>query len=339
MRMQAMCRGWLTCLIISLATKLAAKAAQYEQCRDPLFETHWAGKNDIPTLTAFPAVNTNLRKCPAFNERASCCQQGFETEQNKYFEFWRTALLGKFWRVYAHRASVLAISQSLQSNVSKQDLEQLEVVKRRYQEILSPSVQKRCFTAVLTSVAGMMCFSCKPEWFQYAIVVRQKMTADRLVRVRIAPSVCVELWAACKSFGGVVAGLRSALTDSRIARAAPRAEENFDVFLNQRRLCNWVHNQIALHPFRQPSREESDIGVQLPTIPPSPTPPPILLNTADKVRRLDSNMKRTLDLMAEGRATGFLQDWQGIDMISKASQTSVMHFLIISACWMLMLRS
>jgi len=74
-------------------------------------------------------------------------------------------------------------------------------------------------------VAGMMCFGCKPEWFQYAVISSQDMAADRLLRIRMARSVCVELWAACSSFGTTVANLRAALRDSRLARAAPRAED------------------------------------------------------------------------------------------------------------------
>jgi len=338
-----MSRHWQRWLALAFITDLFAEAAHYEQCKDPLFETHWAGKNDIPTLAAFPTVNTNLRKCPAFNERASCCQQGFETEQNKYFEFWRTWLLGKFWRVYAHRASVLVVEQSLSLNatVSRADLEQLEVVKRRYQQVLSPSTQSRCFSAVLTSIAGMMCFSCKPEWFQYSIISSEKMMPDRLERIRIAPSVCVELWAACRSFGAAVTGLRAALRDSRIARAAPRAEESFDMFLSQRRLCNWAHDTIVLHPFRQPSREESDIGMQMPTMPPT-VPPMTLLRRLDQLMTrplkdtAGSTMQRTLDLMTEGLITGFLRDWQGIDMISKTRRPLFLHASMAAFVWMLL---
>lgn len=293
-----------------VAIKLA-QAAQYEQCKDPLFQTHWAGKNDIPTLTPFPAVNTNLNQCLAFNERASCCQQGFESEQTKYFEFWRTILQGKFWRVYAHRSSVLAASAGFLRNgtASKVDLEQLEVVKQRFQDVLSPAVQAPCLTGILTYVAGMMCFSCKPEWFQYAVLASKKMTADRVLRIRMSTSVCVELWAACSSFGTSIANLRAALRDSRLARTASQAEENFDMFLSQLQLCNWAHDTIALHPFKQPSREEQILATQVPPA------------TAPAVQRRLST-KRYLDVMADGRATGFPRQWQGVQMISKVTKES-----------------
>jgi len=341
-------------LCFTFVADLVFKAAQYEQCRDPLYETHWAGKNDIPTLTGFPTVNTNLRLCPSYNEKASCCQQGFETEQLKYFEFWRTVLQRKFWRVYAHRYEVLAASSGrlLDDVVTKFDREQLDVVTRTYQTLLSPATQQQCLTGVLTYAAGMMCFSCKPEWFQYSVLVSQKMTADRLLRVRMAASVCVELWAACSTFGAVVAKLRNAIRDSRLARSVPRAEESFDMFLSQRQLCNWAHNTIALHPFKQPNREEQEVPTPIPVT----VPPPIddagrrldterSLNVLhedlvdedpmdedltdqplieDDARRLVVETKRILNVMDEGRASGFSMKWKGLQMISHASRTFTM---------------
>lgn len=318
---------WQRFISLTFASNLFGQAAQYDQCKDPLFETHWAGKNDIPTLTSFPTVNTNLRICPAFNERASCCSQSFETEQSKYFAFWRSVLLGKFWRVTGHRASVLAASQAAQLNgtASNTDLEQLEVVKRRYQQLLDPAAQTECLTSILTYVAGMMCFSCKPEWFQYAVISSQNMAADHLLRVRMARSVCVELWAACAPLGAAVASLRAAVRDSRLARAALRAEESFDMFLSQRQLCNWAHDAIALHPFKQPSREEQNVQAQKPAAAPAPI----------AQRRLDEDMKRSLDVMADGRASGFPRTWQGQQMISQASPLCAMKSAIVAFWWIL----
>merc|ERR1719162_2186873 len=141
----------------------------------------------------------------------------------------------------------------------------------------------------------MMCFSCKPEWFQYTIIEKKEMEADSLLRVRMDPSVCVELWSACNPFGAVVRDLSSAIRDSRLARAVPKAEESFDMFTSKTQLCNWAHNIIALHPFKQPSREEQDI----PT--PMPAGPGGIVQ-----RRLDAaDVKRSFDVMREGRATGF----------------------------------
>lgn len=317
-----MTKRWHHLLRFGIAADLVVQSVQYEQCKDPLFQSHWAGKNDIPTLASFPTVNTDLRICPSFNERASCCQQGFETEQTKYFEFHRTVLQGTLWRVYAHRTSVLATSQAAVANgtASQVDLGQLEVVKRRYQQVLSPAAQSDCLTGILTYVAGMLCFSCKPEWFQYAVISSKKMSASRLLRVRMAASVCVELWAACSSFGSAVAGLRAALRDSRLARAAPRAEASLNMFLSQQKLCNWAHDMIALHPFRQPTREEQDI----------PTQASALALPAVQ-RRLESN--RMLDVMAEGRLTGFPRNWHGIQMISQAAGQHVSHYLAHAFVW------
>lgn len=303
---------------ITVAVCFLAQAKQYEQCKDPLFETHWAGKIDIPTFTAIPTVNTNLLKCRAYNERASCCSQGVETEQSKYFGFWRDRFLAIFWRVFAHRNSVLAYGLFAVQNqtASDADVDQFNIVKRRYETVLSPLSQSACLTGLLTYVAGMMCFACKPDWFQYSVVLSNSVAKDQLVRVRMPAQVCNQLWASCAAFSSSVVDLRNALRDSKLARAASGAEESLDFFLGKGRLCDWAHDQIALHPFKQPSREDQDIPVQMP---------------APVQRRLQ--VIRELDVLAEGRKTGFDVAWQGVRMISRSSQKLAVLAWIIALAW------
>lgn len=57
---------------------------------------------------------------------------------------------------------------------------------------LSPASHSRCFAALMTYIAGMVCFSCKPDW---ARSVQWKM--GEVIRVRIADTACTELWACC----------------------------------------------------------------------------------------------------------------------------------------------
>jgi len=305
----------LSRLLVTVAsTHLGRQAAPYDQCEDPLFQTHWAGKNDIPTLTSIPTVQTNLLKCKAYNERASCCHQGFETEQDKYYEFWKKTLKAKFQRANAHRLAVVAAEQTALQNgaASRIDLEQMEVVKKRYVDVLSPSTQAGCFSNVLTYVAGMMCFGCKPDWFQYTV-----MSGDHVMRVRLARSVCLKLWASCAAFAESVSKLRVAIQDSRIARSASRSEESLDMFLNQERLCEWAHDEIALRPFRLPSKEDQDLATQT-----------AVLSTQ---RRLNLQ-ELELDVLAEGRATTFARTWHGASIASKAYARSALTGFVIVAC-------
>lgn len=293
-----------------------AEPAQHPQCRDPLFETHWAGKNDIQTLTMYPHVKTNLKMCPSFNQKASCCHQTFESEQEKYFEFWRMAFEEKFQRVSEHREAVIASLP--QDPIPTADREQYEVAVDAFRGVLSPVAQRKCFSELLTYAAGMMCFACRPEWFHFAVVVGNELSMEQVVRVRMTRSVCLQVWATCRDFGAAAARLTAAIRDSAVARRAPRAAENLDMFTSQQRLCDWMHDQVALHPFKLPATEDRRIGLHAPL--------PEAASSAERgtdvnagqlggsaavVRRL-VEMKKELDVLAEGRHSGFDVAWRGL---------------------------
>lgn len=282
---------------------------RHEQCKDPLFQTHWSGKNDIQTLTAFPVIKTNLKRCPAYNERASCCHQTFESEQLKYFGFWESRFQAKLLRAAAHRDSII-VNAGEPAGRDRVVREQYEVVLDRYQDVLAPRHQARCFNSLLAYVAGMVCFSCKPEWFHYTVLTYDKPSYQgNIVRVRMARSVCLELWDSCRDFGRAASKLKVALRDSAIARGAPLAAENLDMFMGQQQLCDWMHDEVAMHPFRLEAKEDRDI----PTVntgfsqrAPVPIGRPVTAGGAP-LRRL--GLKRQLNVLAEGRDSMFDLTW------------------------------
>jgi len=260
----------------------------HEQCKNPLYETHWFGKNDIQTLNEFPTVKTNLKLCPAYNQKASCCHQTFESEQQKYFNFWKNMLAAKLGRIAAHRKSVLSVvAPGTEDNLSTQDKQQLQAAMDGFDSVLSSSTHTDCFASMVTYIAGMICFSCKPEWFNYAL-----MDGDQLVRLRIKSTVCVDLWNTCQPLGSAVGTLKQAIVDSAIAKQAQVAEEDLDMFLSQHALCDWIHDTIALHPFSVPPKETQ-----------------IAVSTAATARRLVS-FQTDFDVMSEGRNSGFDCTWR-----------------------------
>merc|ERR1719171_803158 len=159
-------------------------------CQNPLFETHWFCKNDIGTLSDYPMVKTNLRLCPAFNQRKSCCHQSFEAEQVQHFQFWRQLMRSKLERTGKNKQSVLDIEKSVHySTASQQDLEQYRRALEKFDLVLDPANYADCFSALITYVAGMLCFACESGWEKSV-----QMDKGKVIRVRIASAVCVELW-------------------------------------------------------------------------------------------------------------------------------------------------
>lgn len=291
-------------VLFALTGSVSAEDDLLAQCRDPLFQTHWYGKNDIQTLTAFPTVKTNLKLCPLFNQRASCCHQTFETEQQKYFDFWKMMLMAKFARSDSHR-------QAVQAQVTNSDpvaQQQAVIALDKYRQVLRlDGHQSTCLSDVLTYVAGAICFSCKPEWFRYAVIIGKTLSAARVVRLRMDPTVCVRLWDSCSAFGERVASLLLALQDSAIARSVALQEEDLRMFASQQALCDWLHDQIALHPFKLPSKEDMDL-------PKLATDQNV---SAEQSRRTASMAQ--LDILTEGQLSGFDRRWRTLSELSFGS--------------------
>lgn len=323
---------------------LAAAQVKPEQCKDPLYQTHWAGKNDIQTLLEYPSVRTNLKLCPVYNQRASCCHSTFESEQQKYYGFAIARIQKQFARADLHRKAVAAAYAAKIYAAPAKDLEQAQVALSRYEALLAPSVeQKTCFTQLLTYTAGMVCFCCKPEWTRFVSLSDVPEAAQvappenqRVARVRMARTVCNTLWASCQSFGQLVTSLAAALRDSSIARQVSVSQESFAMFTAQEALCDWMHDEFALSPFRLPAKEMGDLpamgvgGVQALFDARSLR---AALNATARlvelpVRRLDVEQQE-LDVLLEGQQSTFVRVWQGTNPASAANQRTHMVFAIL----------
>jgi len=244
------------------AALLAALAAGLDnQCKNTLYTTHWYGKNDIQTFNSIPSVKTNLKYCPKYNQRASCCHQTFESELQKYFESWRHILAAKLARVQQHKLSVMDVKNTDSYRASSSsDLEQYHASLRSFDRPLDVAVHSDCFSAILTYIAGMMCFSCAPNWFEYVVV--DDALPPHVMKVRIVQSVCVQLWDRCSAFGDAARELEQRILDSALAKQAKSGLEPLYMFRDQQSLCDWAHVRIALHPFSLPTQADKESRLQ-----------------------------------------------------------------------------
>ncbi len=106
-------------------------------------------------------------------------------------------------------------------------------------------------------VAGMMCFACRPDWADFAVLGGGPV--ESVIRLRIIREFCWALGQECRSFGETAAALAWAIRDSAVARRAPRSTENLDMVMSQQALCDWMHEQVASHPFKLPSAEDNQL--------------------------------------------------------------------------------
>mmetsp|Transcript_31199 Transcript_31199/g.70188 ORF Transcript_31199/g.70188 Transcript_31199/m.70188 type:complete len:323 (+) Transcript_31199:40-1008(+) len=280
------------------------------QCSDPLFQTHWFGKNDIATFSKFPTVISDLKLCPAFNNKASCCRQDFETEQLKYFNFWRQIFASKIARVQKHRASVQDVRNTPGFQPADSvDKEQFEAALQAFGPVLSPAVHADCFSSMLTYAAGMICFGCNPDWFNYAV----RDSKHQVIKVQISSGCCVELWTRCEAFGAASVELRQRVLDSTLAKQAKLSMENLDIFQDQQTLCDGLHNMVALHPFTTPTEADKEAAPAARLISRRLFELNETMGVMRQLEDLDSSVARTksFDAIRMGKASGFDLSWTG----------------------------
>jgi len=296
-----MSSNWSSANLAAIAGSLLGPAwALDEQCKNPLFESHWFGKvgyatrlgGHIQELNSIPTVKTGLKLCPKYNGNSSCCSEEFEREQSRYFNYSRQMIFpAKLQRIAEHHQSVRDVLNTAEYTAATSvEREQLELAIERFNPVLHPTVNGACFSELLTYAAGMTCFACRPDWFAF---VTQE--GGQVIRVHVHPSVCMELWVKCEFFGQATIVLRQALLDSALAKQAKQPVEDLDMFADQQALCNWLHDEVALHPFSRPTEAEREAAHR----------------HHETQRRLQYNHRGEIDLLDEGRLSTFNTHWIG----------------------------
>lgn len=300
------------------------------QCKDPLFETHWFGKSDIETLNNFPTVMTKLRLCPVYNRKASCCNPEFEKEQIKYFHYFKDKIFTSILaRIVLQQESVNDVMHTPEYAVAtRTEVEQYQAAVQAFNPVLSPKIHADCFAAIVTYVAGMVCFSCRPDWFQYV-----QLHNDLVTRVRIRSSVCVELWSRCEPFGFAAMTLKQRNLDSSLSKQAKKANVNLDMFKDQQALCEWLHDRAALHPFTLPTEAEKEAAPAAQELLKAFTnfslPPDLADPEAEAPEARRMLVKMEYDAMTEGKNSGFPLNWHGLTAGAESWQGGVTLFRLL----------
>mmetsp|Transcript_103031 Transcript_103031/g.321077 ORF Transcript_103031/g.321077 Transcript_103031/m.321077 type:complete len:187 (+) Transcript_103031:505-1065(+) len=182
----------------------------------------------------------------------------------------------------------------------------------------------------------MVCFSCKPDWFRYVLLEDDGLSLPAVARVNVAESVCLELWASCTAFGRSVVALGAAVRDSSVARAAPVSLESLDMFADRQELCEWTQREVALHPFKLLSREDDDVpdGAKVAALVAARTGNSSAGSLAFR-RRLE-HAGEQLDVLKEGRRTGFDLAWRSPTAAASCAASRTLGPAVLAAVGLLL---
>lgn len=207
----------------------AGNAAQKApgNCRNPLFQTHWAGKSDIRHLAGKPTAQMSLRLCPMYNGRGACCTAAFEEAMQRAFGYWVQHFKNMKRHIVTYRAEMAAMKASSPIYVKADRLEQFIFSKALTSFAPVERLLGTCFDTLLEYMAGAICYSCDPQW-------RSKVdfTSDGLgiEYLHIHQSTGELLWQSCRPLGVAAVELRRRIADSALSRQLRSAFEDLSVF-------------------------------------------------------------------------------------------------------------
>ncbi|CAE7474269.1 Spon1 [Symbiodinium sp. CCMP2456] len=220
------------------------------QCMNPLFRIQWhTGATDLAQLLPRPSVHHDLLRCPFWNQKASCCSTSLEPFQLRIFDAHRDRIDKQVQVLEEY----LALMLKLRSSDIFEDAVQLEqdFLDRAIDAMRSAlSHAKPCILHLLAFVAGMVCFSCQPDWVDY--VWRNPL--GQVTGVNVDPNACIYVDRGCGTFGHTMQVAYLHVMESRLAKYPAASLPDFSMFFSREALCEWLRGTVAVHPLAfQPS--------------------------------------------------------------------------------------
>lgn len=264
-----------------------------ENCRNPLFSTHWAGKSDILHLNAEPSTQYDLRLCPFYNGRVACCSASFEAEQEEAFRRWVEHFRRKMSHLHDFQLEMegLKVSETyLRVDYAEKAL--FNKAFSTFNEALETA--GTCFDTLLEYMAGALCFACDPRW-KRKVLTNDAGTA--VVAVRVSESSNEDLWVSCSEFAAAADELMARVGEASLAKAIISPIEDLSPFVSRIGVAEYMAAK-ALAPMRGPNEnalraepEEAVIAGERRR-----------LGTPDVSRR---SAEEALSPVRDGRASGF----------------------------------
>lgn len=207
-------------------------------CRNPLFATHWAGKSDIRHLMGEPTLQYDLTLCPMYNGQLACCPTAFEEVQQRSFRRWVTHWKRKIQYVKDFQMDMEGTKVStayVKSNHAERGLfdkalQSFNAVLRSY---------GTCFDTILEYMAGMLCFTCDPQW---RFKVHMDPEESRVEHLRIHDSSNDALWQSCSALGRAAHSVRMRVAESALAKSIWTRFEDLSMFESKIDLARYMRH-------------------------------------------------------------------------------------------------
>jgi len=304
-------------------SNVTSSAATSGNCRNPLFATHWAGKSDVRHLEATPTLESGLSICPFYNGQIACCPAGFEDVLKTAFQRWVDHLRREAKQIEAFKVQLVSVRVS-EAYVTASELEQALLDKALESAAPVLALYGDCFDTMLEYIAGVLCFSCAPDWQTKVFMDTANI---RVTHLRIADTSNEALWQSCAKLGDAAARFQARASDSALAKSIESRFVDLSMFANKIGVTESMATQ-ALLVMRGPSEvllevvaEEQSLPAAAtqadaqpapttsPTMPPAP-PDAASSDSASSQRRLSAANPPlwTSSIVAAGQLGGTLLD-------------------------------
>lgn len=278
-------------LLLRGQLSLSGTAGSLEpSCFNPLFQVHWAGKSDIRHLVSVPAKQSDLSLCPVYSTLPACCPPSFEVEMKKAFRRWVTHWKNKAKHIEDFQTDMTRVKVSqayVHADIAERNL--FDKALESFQDVFK--TYGTCFDTLLEFMAGMMCFTCDPNW-------RAKVFLDdpgkHVVHLRIHESTHVDLWNSCRALGAAAVQMQTRITDSQLTKTVATRFEDLSMFSSKIQVSEYMANH-ALRVLRGPNQLvlEAKPGVSIPK------------RRISASKRKNLNASQFIYAVRDGRASGF----------------------------------
>jgi hypothetical protein len=200
-----------------------------------MFALYWGVKSDIRTLNPIPATEFSLDKCPMYNSKQVCCNPSFEIQLNRALGFWQDNLAKVVTDLTSFREAIAKLKYSESySDAGPLERKALDVAVLAFAPVVD--LFGLCFDTLLAYLAGMLCFTCDPDWMSTVILDE----VGAAVGYRVDPAAFDAVWSSCSVWSKHVRILMLRVSDSQLTKRAPLPFPDLAPFASKSSLANYL---------------------------------------------------------------------------------------------------